>query len=150
MKNKCSTIGLALVCLTVLGGCAAPRSFIRTAPGWKVIELRKGLAGNYADSWQTMVDTVARSWDIEILDRDSGYLRTSWHHGISGGIYQRYRGRLAIKFPTTEDVQKVEVKTEAQWFVDQNIGWLTGFDSVFQRDVYSALSGRLGRTVPVG
>ena len=95
-----------------------------------------------------MVDTVARDWDIEVLDRASGYLRTAWLHGIAGGSYERYRGRITVKFPQVVDVSKLEVKTEAQWLKSRPFGWITGFDSTFQRDVYAALSGRLGRTVP--
>jgi hypothetical protein len=142
-----SVFGLCGVCLLALG--CAPRSFVRSAPGWKVIELRSGLANNYEDAWQTSVDTVARNWDIEILDKDSGYLRTSWVYGISGGIYYRYRGRLTIKFPDVKGAAKVDVKTDAEWLEDPGYGvWLKGFDSSFQRDVFGELSGRLGRTVP--
>lgn len=128
-------------------GCA-PKSFVRSAPGWKVIELRPGLENNYDEAWQTTVDTVARDWDIEIMDRGSGYLRTAWVHGVSGGDYERYRARITVKYPSTTRPSKTEVKTEAQWLEDRPMGWVTGFDTTFQRDVYSALSGRLGRTVP--
>ena len=140
----CSSVAVGvLLCM----GCA-PSSIVRSAPGWKVIELRPGLLNNYDDSWQTTVDTVARDWDIEIMDKSSGYLRTAWTYGISGGSYRRYRGRITVKYPDVKTPQKSEVKTEAQWLEDEPRGWVTGFDSTFQRDVYAALSGRLGRTVP--
>lgn len=141
-------LGLIAASLVVLmsTGCA-PKSFVRSSPGWKTIELRDGLVNNYNESWQTTVDTVARNWDIEILDKDSGYLRTNWVYGISGGAYDAYRGRLTIKYPEVTDVKKLEVKTEAQWHEKEGV-WVGGFDSIFQRDVYQALSGRLGRTVP--
>ena len=94
------------------------------------------------------VDTIARSYDIEMMDKASGYLRTSWTYGISGGGYNRYRGRITIKYPVVMIPDKVEVKTEAQWLDNVSTGrWLPGYDSIFQRDVYTALSGRLGRTV---
>lgn len=148
MRNR-NPIVFALLAIAPIGltGCA-PKSFVRSAPGWKVIELRNGLRDSYSDAWQTTVDTVARNWDIEILDKDSGYLRTAWMHGISGGSYERYRGRLTIKYPEVQHPEKLEVKTDAQWLNDRPMGWVSGFDTAFQRDVYSALSGRLGRTVP--
>ena len=147
--HKKRTFEIALVSLmaATLVGCA-PASFMRTTPGWKVIELRDGLNDNYDDAWQRTVDTIARSWDIEILDKDSGYLRTAWLHGITGASYQRYRGRLTIKYPEVKSPTKLEVKTDAQWLATQPLGWVSGYDTTFQRDVYSALSGRLGRTVP--
>ena len=150
--NISSRTRVSLVCASALSavvcGCA-PRSFIRSSPGWKVIELREGLKDNYDDAWQRTVDTVARNWDIEILDKESGYLRTAWLHGIVGAAYESYRGRITIKYPDVRTPDKLEVKTDAQWLERRPLGWITGFDSTFQRDVYSALSGRLGRTVPV-
>jgi len=105
---------------------------------------------DYNGAWERIVDTIARDYDIEILDKDSGYLRTTWKHGISGGSVQRYRGRLSVKFPTVRSPKKVDIKTEAAWFENSVAfeGWVFGYDSHFQRDVLSALSGRLGRTVP--
>ena len=65
---------LALTLLLILGavGCR-PDSFVQSAPGWKVIELRDGLKDNYDAAWQRTVDTVARNWDIKrmaIVDRN--------------------------------------------------------------------------------
>lgn len=144
-----NVILLPIIALVAMAGCA-PKSFIRSMPGWKVIELRDGLKAEYDSAWQTTVDTVARNWDIEILDKDSGYLRTAWMHGIVGASYERYRGRLTVKYPNVVKPDKLEVKTDAQWLERRPLGWVSGFDSTFQRDVYSALSGRLGRTVPAG
>ena len=108
------SIAMATFLVSTLTGCA-PRSFVRSAPGWKTIELRSGLTTDYDQAWRTTVDTVARNWDIEILDKDSGYLRTAWLHGISGASYERYRGRLTIKYPDSKNPTKLEVKTDAQW-----------------------------------
>jgi hypothetical protein len=58
------------------------------------------------------------------------------------------RGRLTIKYPNIEKPDKIEVKTDAQWLTDPSTGaWQQGFDSLLDRDVFTALSGRLGRTV---
>lgn len=145
--KKFAHVTLSLSML-VLVGCA-PKTFLRTAPGWKVIELHDGVKSSYDDAWQKTVDTVAKSWDIEMMDKDSGYLRTAWLHGISGGNYARYRGRLTVKFPEVKNPSTVEVRTQAQWLENRQYAvWVNGFDTSFQRDVYSALAGRLGRTVP--
>jgi hypothetical protein len=148
MKEKYVVLRIILVAaaLLVCGACA-PSSFVRSSPGWKVIEVREGLSNDCNKVWQTTVDTVARNWDIEMMDKESGYLRTAWTYGISGGIYNRYRGRLTVKFAAGQ-CNKLEVKTEAQLLADYYGNWIEGFDTSFERDVYSALSGRLGRTVP--
>lgn len=112
---------VAFGCLVAMitTGCA-PATFIRQAPGWKTIEFHSGLVNNYDDAWQKTVDTIVRSWDIEILDKDSGYLRTAWIYGISGGPTVAYRGRITVKYPEIKNVQKVEVKTVAEWWESGN------------------------------
>ncbi len=80
------------------------------------------MKGDYNNAWQKTVDTIARDYDIEMLDKDSGYLRTAWAYGISGGIYNRYRGRITVKYPTVTNPDKIEVKTDAQWLSDPAYG----------------------------
>jgi hypothetical protein len=139
----------SIAVLSILGCSATPKSFVRSSPGWKTIELQSALQDDYDTAWQRMVDTIARTWDIELLDKGSGYLRTSWTHGISGGSYERYRGRLTVKFPEVTSPEKLEVRTQAQWLRNyQPPIWVDGFDTRMERDVYTALAGRLGRTVP--
>jgi len=53
-----------------------------------------------------------------------------------------------IKYTNIKQPDKLEVKTDAQWLADPASGvWRQGFDSLMDRDVFTALSGRLGRTV---
>jgi hypothetical protein len=152
MKEKYGVLRIVLVAvaLTLCVGCASssPSSFVRSNPSWKVIEVREGLNNDCEKAWQTTVDTVARNWDIEMMDKESGYLRTAWTYGISGGMYNQYRGRLTVKFPGGQQCNKLDVRTEAQWLGGYYGNWINGFDTAFNRDVYSELAGRLGRTVP--
>ena len=147
---KSVIIGCIVISLLLLVGCV-PKTFIRgQASGWKTIELNDATKADYNVAWKKTVDTIAKTYDIEMMDKESGYLRTGWTYGISGGAYNRYRGRLTIKYPEVDvkNLEKIEIKTEAQWLVDIYTGtWQPGWDSMFQRDAYNALSGRLGRTV---
>ena len=144
-------VSVALAGLLFSVGCA-PTTFVQQQSGWKSIELREGLIKNYDAAWQTVVDTIARDYDIELVDKSSGYLRTAWTYGISGGNSQRYRGRLTVKFSDVKTPDKVEIKTDAAWLSSGGPfsypGWVPGYDTAFQRDIFTALSGRLGRTVP--
>ncbi len=148
MRKKMIVGSVLLMMLLLVCGCV-PKTFVKSAPGWKVIELRNDLKEDYPKAWQTTVDSIARNWDIEIMDKDSGYLRTAWTYGISGGQHHRYRGRLTVKYPDGQHSEKLELKTDAQWAENVYYGfWIEGYDTSFNRDVYGTLSGRLGRTVP--
>ncbi|HEC04479.1 MAG TPA: hypothetical protein ENI81_13170 [Phycisphaerales bacterium] len=145
MLGMLMAVTLALICT----GCA-PNTFVKgQSAGWKTIVLNDTVKGDYTAAWAKTVDTIARDYDIEMLEKESGYLRTGWKYGISGGTYNRYRGRITIKYSDTEAPEEVEVKTDANWLSDPAYGlWVEGFDRSFNRDVYVNLSGILGRTVP--
>ncbi len=156
MVRRLLLVTLVSVCGLYSVGCTPSTFHKGSSSGWKSIALNDNLASDYDLSWQKAVDTIARDWDIEIMDKSSGYLRTSWQHGISGvrgSWINRYAGRLTIKFPDVKTpIEKVDLKTEARWLTyDSWSGmsyWVTGFDTTYQRDVFGALSGRLGRTAP--
>lgn len=75
-------------------------------------------------------------------------LRIGWKYGISGGAYNRYRGRITIKYPDVVAPTEIELKTDAHWTSDTCGLWVEGFDRSFNRQVYTNLSGVLGQTVP--
>ncbi len=145
--SKHLAVGALLCAVVFLAVGCAPSTFVKgQGAGWKSMELNPATINQYDVAWQKTVDTIARDYDIEIMDKDSGYLRTAWTYGISGGSFNRYRGRLTVKYPDVKDPRKIDIKTDAQW-LDRNGYWVPGWDSVFNRDVFTALSGRLGRTV---
>ncbi|MHC4212344.1 MAG: hypothetical protein ACYSWP_03115 [Planctomycetota bacterium] len=150
MSNKISFAILfagSLLMIALSSGCA-PKTFVRGDPEWKTIEFNVYIAGDFVKAWQKCVDTISKDYLFEMLDRDSGYLCTSWKYGICGEDRNRYRGRIIVKFPELTAPTKVRIKAEAQWLSDKgNATWDRGMDAVFQRDVITELSGRLGTTV---
>jgi hypothetical protein len=112
-------------------------------PGtWRSIEVREGMAKD--DIWRVMVDGLSQKFDLEVLDKESGYLRTSWKYTfiVRGHISERYRARIIVK-ATGADWKTVQVKSEANWLAKG--GWMMGYDSRLLEDVYGDLQGRIGR-----
>ena len=147
MKFTLSALA-AILALSILGGCA-PSSFVRTDPGWKTIALREPLDTHYDKAWQTIVYTVAKQWDIEIMDKETGYLRTTWIYDIGNNPYNRYRVRLAIMFPRGAESNRLEFTTKAERFEKISHGvriWMSGYDTKFQRDAYEVLYEGVGQT----
>ncbi len=129
----------------VLGACA-PATFVNTMePNWNTIEIRKGLSTD--DAWNAVVDLTARRFDIEILSKEDGYLRTGWSHSWTGKLNDYYKVRAIIKFSPNKD--KVEIKTEAQYyspgFAGIGQGWQMGTDERLTSTMRTDLMGKVGR-----
>lgn len=153
---------LLLVAMTMLqAGCASsrPASFVTTPNEsgiWKSIDVRDGAAR--AVLWSTVVDALSSKFDLEVLDKESGYVRTGWNSTIvrseggggglrirgarpAGGTQNSYRARIITKF--NADFSILQIKSEAQW-LDDGV-WVTGYDTLILEDIYGDLQGRIGR-----
>jgi hypothetical protein len=124
----------------------APRTFIRTMdPGWNTVELRDDIT--YETAWKSTVDLISRKFDIEILSRDDGYIRTAWLYSWTGELEETYKVRAVIKF--TPDKRVAEVKSEAQnyssGFLGIGRGWVMGTDELLVTTLRTDLMGKIGR-----
>ena len=130
----------ALIC-----GCAAPKTFVRTAaPGWNTIEVREDI--EYEDAWKTIVDLIGRKFDIEILSKEDGYLRTGWYFAWTGELQEWYKVRGIVKF--SPDRKTLEVKSEAQFFrrgLFGGGGWELGTDERLSTTLRTDVMGTVGR-----
>jgi hypothetical protein len=140
---------LSLVLLLAVAACrtGAPPQFVRSANEagtWRSIDVDKDLQQDKARTWSILVDALSTKYDLEVLDKESGYLRTSWKFvSIDGRARsETYRSRVVAKYNQGWSV--LQVKSEAQWFNDGQ--WWDGFDSALLKDTYGDLQGRLGRT----
>ena len=77
MKKSLHIVLLLCVCLIV--GCVAPQSFVKSLdPTWASVELRDEVTAEQA--WQVVVDTLVKQFDLEVLSKENGYLRTNWQY----------------------------------------------------------------------
>ena len=93
------------------------------------------------DAWRLIADTLAKNYDIEVINKDSGYIRTGWMFTRTGKVNERYRTKIIAKIPLSDD--RVEIKTEAHWLSDN--GWVAGYDTIMMEEVYSDIQGSVGR-----
>lgn len=130
-------LSFLLVSLVVLNGCSTPATFIRTMePGWATIELRDDVS--YDKAWTSIYDLLTRTFDIEIAQKENGYIRTGWIYTWTGKYTEYYRVRVTIKFP--ENRKTVDIKSEA--FYRDYIGYDTRLLTTLKTDIM----GSVGRT----
>lgn len=139
--------GLMIIATLIIAGCASPpRSFVATRddPGvWKIVEIREGLSNE--QTWTIIVDTLSQKYDLEVLQKDGGYLRTSWKYTYLDGekVSDRYRTRFVIKLSGSPTWDKAQLKCESNWLEDE--GWISGYDTHLLEEIYGDIQGKLGR-----
>lgn len=135
-------IALAVTMLAAFGCVhSAPRSFSRTqAQGWSTIEVRDGI--DYNRAWDTVLEILVKTFEIEAAIREEGYMRTGWLYSWSGEYISSYRVRVSVKF--SPDRKRLQFLPEAQFLSGKN--WTIGTDARLVSTVKTDLMGTIGRT----
>ena len=146
MDKKRSLLLVLVMFSSLFLMCCAPKTFVRsTSPGWNMIEIRDEVS--YGEAWKSVVDLIAKKFDIEILSKEDGYIRTGWLYSWTGNLTQNYKVRSLIKF--NPDKRIVELKSEAQFYdggyFGIGAGWVMGTDELLSTTLRSDIMGRIGR-----
>jgi hypothetical protein len=127
--------------LAVLAACSSvPKTFVEsTDSGWKSIAYPDSLTTE--EAWDIVSDELIKRFDIEAIDKGSGYARTAWSHNWGGALNEKYRVRVAVKLNTTH--HQLDIKTEAQYGGAGN--WVQGQDTALLNDIYTDLTGKMSK-----
>ena len=107
-------------------GTGAPDSYIQMDKQyWDVVDVSPKI--KYDDAWQRVVYIVTKKFELEMVSKEDGYVRSAY-----GPSYftedlknNRYKVRIVAKFTPTR--KKVEFKIDAQVF-DGKV-WINGSDA---------------------
>ena len=131
----------------IIAGCSSlPRTFVATRGDvgeWKVLEIREGLSNEQA--WNIFVDTLSQKYDLEVIQKDGGYIRTAWKYTHLDGdkVSDRYRTRFVAKLSGSPTWEKARLKCESNWMEDE--GWISGYDTHLLEEIYGDIQGKIGR-----
>jgi len=127
--------------------------FIVGDPIWREIPLRTNFRAQPEKCWQTAVSTILdNNFDIATMDKDSGYIRTTWNEGVvvMGGHWA-YKVQISLKLvpdpaaPKTLDKLRVQVTGE---LAEANHGrirvFLRGYDQILLQNLFQDLQAKLG------
>jgi hypothetical protein len=130
---------LGLTLTVALAG--PPKTFQKLANSqWVSYEIRSDVEFEHA--WNTVFDILITDFDLEMVLKNDGYLRTAWLHSYGGSYDHEYRVRVTVRF--APDHKKLRVKAEAQ--VKDGDRWITGVDSRLLATLRTDLMGTIGRT----
>ena len=138
-----TTVASLLVALLFVACASAPSTFVRNAPGWVSVEVADGMTKEVL--WGKIADSLKeRDLEFEKIDKDAGYMRTSWNFKVTKD--KSYATRVIIDFPSNGKI--IRMKTEAQYHVEHTFGdaeWVEGFDSGYNQTFKDEISAIVGR-----
>ena len=148
MRKMIVLAAICAVAAVVVGCQSAPPTFVKTMePSWATIELRTEL--QYEDAWNKVVDILVKRFDLEMVSKTDGYMRTNWLYTWTGQLNEDYRVRVTVKFGP--DRKSVEIKSEAEYYQMSPWGmgmgsWVTGSDTKLLETLKTDIMGSVGRT----
>jgi hypothetical protein len=133
--------------------------FVVGDPVWREIPIRPDLENQYDKCWQVAVSTIVdNNFDIATMDKDSGYIRTTWNEGVVVlGGHWLYKVQISVKFvrnqvdPKTPGVSpaidKIRVQAAGE-IAEAKKGSLKafyrGYDQVLLENLFQDLQAKLG------
>ena len=132
-----------LIVFSLIGCASMPSTFVVTyEPGWAAIAIKEGM--KFENAWQEVLDVLAKKFELEMISRDGGYIRTAWIFTWwkVGERTENYRVRAIVKF--SPDGRNVDIKTEANYLHSGQ--WMVGADTRLLETVKTDVMGVVGRT----
>ena len=108
-------------------------------PCWASVELRDNVT--FEKAWESIADLIVKRFDIEVMSKENGYLRTTWLNSWTGSLREDYRVRVTVKF--APDRKTVEVKSEANYHFNDE--WSIGSDTALLQTLKTDIMGTVGR-----
>lgn len=152
-NNVFPVLVMSVLCLLVISsGCrkrtpppqtdSKPKTFIKTMePSWISIALRDDVTEDRA--WDSILDILIKRFDMEVMEKANGYIRTVWLYTWTGVATEDYRVRVTVKFKKGE--RKVDIKTDAEYKYSEN-QWVAGYDTRLVETLKTDIMGSIGRT----
>ena len=155
---------LLLAAASNLSALDVPKSlksrFVVGDPVWRELPVRGDFQNQYEKCWQTSVATILENnFDIATMDKDSGYIRTTWNEGVVVlGGHWTYKVQLSVKFVfspvdpkaaagSSPPIEKVRVQAAGE-IAEASKGrlqaYFRGYDQVLLQNVFQDLQAKLG------
>jgi hypothetical protein len=134
-------LAVVLTCAPMLSLAGPPQSFRKgQLTQWHTFEIRSDL--DFQHAWDAAFDILINNFDLAMVLKDEGYIRTEWLYSYFGRYDHEYRLRVTVRF--TPDKRNVRVKAEAQ--IKDGDDWLIGVDEQLVNTLKTDLMGTVGRT----
>jgi hypothetical protein len=125
--------------------------FVISEPVWREIPVKRSLQEDFEKIWQTGVSTILENnFDIATMEKDSGYIRTTWNEGVVvvGGKWY-YKVQISLKYVADgQKYQKVRLQVAGELAKAGKRGVVSqfyrGYDTVLLQTLFQDLQSKLG------
>jgi hypothetical protein len=144
--NPSTVLILGIITAFFLSSCdTRPITFKAAEPGWSSVSVQENMTKDAV--WNSISDLLAKSYDLEIISKESGYIRTGFKFqvemkGSSPQKNEYYKSRIIIKIAA--DNSKVELKTDAAWYDKGRRVWIEGYDDKVQQTLKTDIGALVG------
>jgi len=109
--------------------------------GWATIPFSDRV--DYGLLWEDVTSIISRKFEMEMVTKESGYIRTKWNYDFAtdGKRVEDYRTRVTLKI--NERRKNIEVNSEAEKF-KANDDWFRGCDTRVLETMKQDLKGISG------
>ena len=134
--KKYLVLALAIV---FLAGCGSLKSWHKGQAEWMRVMIHENF--DYDKAFSTALDLLTEQYEMEMINKDGGYARTSWnfYRKSNGKRDKNIRVRVTLKF--NHDRTQLSIKTEVQ--KRQKDDWIDGYDTKLGRQVRDDIQGVL-------
>ena len=108
--------------------------------GWVTVPISERIT--YGLAWEDVSSLISRQFEIEMISKETGYIRTQWQNNwvSNGEVVKDYRVRVTIKM--SELRKKVEINSEAEKYI--NGVWVRGTDTELLQTLKRDIAGLVG------
>jgi uncharacterized lipoprotein len=108
--------------------------------GWASVLISDKIT--YALAWDDVSSVITKRFEIEMISKESGYIRTKWKYNwtTNGHESKEYRVRVTIKM--SEQRKKIDINAEAEKLI-RGV-WVKGSDTQLLETTKKDIAGLVG------
>jgi|SRR5574344_792937 hypothetical protein len=133
-------IFITMALIISIGTADAKKTWKKGQAEWAKIQLSENF--NYDTAFNTVLDLITDKYEMDMINKDGGYIRTAWSYmrNKKGKQIKDQRIRVTIKF--NHDRSQLQARTEVQKGGDDE--WVDGEDVAASKQVRDDIHGVLG------
>jgi uncharacterized protein YxeA len=125
--------------MVLMASCASSRSWHKGQAEWMRVQLHENF--DYEKAFSTALDVLTEKYEMEMINKDGGYARSSWNYYRKANGLARKDMRVRVTMKFNHDRTQLSIKTEVQKLKHDE--WVDGYDTSLGRQTRDDIQGVL-------